>query len=161
MVIIGCIETSSGLAIELNTQTTSESDEMDTSNPTSPRRRASNAPASHGHGFRFASSISQTSRRPSTAPSATKRVCGCRRREELGRPVVSLDSRRFVAHKRDIKQFRQACREVGLSARERRGASRALHAEKQSSGTREHISYQELVAWLREWIDSDGESRSS
>lgn len=26
---------------------------------------------------------------------------------------------------------------------------------------REHISYRELVAWLREWKDSDGESRSS
>jgi hypothetical protein len=56
-----------------------------------------------------------------------------------------------VARKRDVKQFRQACREVGLSARERYEASEALHDEKQRAGKREHMSYQELLAWLREW----------
>ncbi len=56
-----------------------------------------------------------------------------------------------VARKRDVKQFRQACRDVGLTARERYEASEALHAEKQASGKREHMSYTQLVAWLREW----------
>jgi hypothetical protein len=55
-----------------------------------------------------------------------------------------------------IKQFRQAYREVGLSVRERYEASEALHAEKQSSGRQEHMSYEELLAWLREWKDTDG-----
>lgn len=69
-------------------------------------------------------------------------------------------SRPLVTRKRDVKQFRQACREVGLSAPERYEASEALHAEKESSGRVEHLSYQELVAWLREWKGTDGERRS-
>jgi hypothetical protein len=56
-----------------------------------------------------------------------------------------------VARKRDVKQFRQACREVGLTARERYEASETLHAEKQGSGKKEHMSYEQLLAWLREW----------
>jgi len=60
-----------------------------------------------------------------------------------------------MSRKRDIKQFRQACREVGLSARERFEASEALHSAKESSGMKEHMSYQELVAWLREWRGTD------
>jgi hypothetical protein len=56
-----------------------------------------------------------------------------------------------MARKRDIKQFRQACREVGLSPLERYEASLALHAEKESSGTQAHMSYGELLVWLREW----------
>jgi hypothetical protein len=59
-----------------------------------------------------------------------------------------------MTRKRDIKQFRQACREVGLSATARYEASEALHGEKESSGEREHMSYGELLAWLREWKDS-------
>jgi hypothetical protein len=59
-----------------------------------------------------------------------------------------------VTRKRDIKQFRQACREVGLSTIERYEASQALHAEKESSGAYEHMSYVELLAWLQEWKDS-------
>jgi hypothetical protein len=39
-----------------------------------------------------------------------------------------------VARKRDIKQFRQACKEVGLTPRERYQASEALHAEKGEAG---------------------------
>ena len=65
-----------------------------------------------------------------------------------------------MARKRDVKQFRQACREVGLSARERYEASEALHAEKQSPGMKDHMSYQELVAWLREWKGTHGERHS-
>ena len=56
-----------------------------------------------------------------------------------------------VTRKRDIKQFRQACKEVGLTAQERYAASEALHAEKDSSGMQEHMSYGELLAWLRQW----------
>ena len=36
-----------------------------------------------------------------------------------------------MSRKRDIKQFRQACKEAGLTVRERHEASEALHAEKQ------------------------------
>ncbi len=59
-----------------------------------------------------------------------------------------------MTRKRDIKQFRQACREAGLSAIERYEASQALHTEKESGSTREHMSYGELLAWLREWKNS-------
>jgi hypothetical protein len=59
-----------------------------------------------------------------------------------------------MTRKRDIKQFRQACKEVGLSAIERYEASRAIHAEKESSGAHDHMSYGELLAWLREWRES-------
>jgi hypothetical protein len=56
-----------------------------------------------------------------------------------------------VARKREIKQFRQACKELGLTAEQRYAASEALHAEKEASAEREHMSYQELLAWLRQW----------
>ncbi len=56
-----------------------------------------------------------------------------------------------MTRKRDIKQFRQAAKEAGLTAAERFEASDALHAEKESGGRREHMSYGELLAWLREW----------
>lgn len=56
-----------------------------------------------------------------------------------------------MTRKRDIKQFRQACREVGLTVQERYEASQALHAEKESAGAQDHMSYGELVAWLRQW----------
>jgi hypothetical protein len=53
--------------------------------------------------------------------------------------------------KRDIKQFRQACREVGLTIRERSAASEALHVEKEATGKAEHMSYGDLLSWLRQW----------
>jgi hypothetical protein len=56
-----------------------------------------------------------------------------------------------VARKREIKQFRQASKELGLSAEERYLASEALHAEKGTTGDRKHMSYQELLTWLRQW----------
>jgi hypothetical protein len=56
-----------------------------------------------------------------------------------------------LTRKRDIKQFRQACKELKLTAQERYEASEALHAEKQTAGLREHMDYGELLAWLREW----------
>jgi hypothetical protein len=69
--------------------------------------------------------------------------------EDESRPANTLAPP--VARKRDIKQFRQACWDVGLTARERYEAREALHAEKQASGKKEHMSYEQLLAWLREW----------
>jgi hypothetical protein len=65
--------------------------------------------------------------------------------------VPGTHPRDDLARKREIKQLRQACRELGLSAVERYEASKALHAEKESAGERKHMSYRELLAWLREW----------
>jgi hypothetical protein len=56
-----------------------------------------------------------------------------------------------VGRKRDIKQFHQACRQVGLNSRERYEASEELHAEKAAGGLPEVMSYRELICWLREW----------
>jgi hypothetical protein len=56
-----------------------------------------------------------------------------------------------VTRKRDIKQFRQACKEVGLTAQERYEASEALHAEKEGSGVQQHMTYSDLLTWLRQW----------
>jgi hypothetical protein len=58
-----------------------------------------------------------------------------------------------MSRKQDLKQFRQACREIRLSKAERYEAREALHREKQSSG-RPDMSYGELLDWLREWRDS-------
>ncbi len=56
-----------------------------------------------------------------------------------------------MSRKRDIKQFRQACKELRLTPEERYRASAALHADKQSHGAPEHMSYGDLLAWLRQW----------
>lgn len=56
-----------------------------------------------------------------------------------------------MSRKRDIKQFRQACKEAGLTARERHEASEALHAEKESGNLQRDMSYRELLGWLRQW----------
>jgi hypothetical protein len=60
-----------------------------------------------------------------------------------------------VTRKRDIQQFRQACRELGLTPEQRYRASEALHAEKGSSGERTHPIYRELLEWLRQWKAAD------
>jgi hypothetical protein len=62
-----------------------------------------------------------------------------------------------VARKRDVKQFRQACREAGLIDSERRAASDDFHAEKDKEGRREDLSYGELVTRLREWKSAHGD----
>ncbi len=67
------------------------------------------------------------------------------------------DTLASVARKRDVKQFRQACREAGLIDSDRRAASDDFHAEKASLGSREDIEYGELVAWLREWKGAHGD----
>lgn len=56
-----------------------------------------------------------------------------------------------MGQKRDIKQFRQACKEAGLTARERYEASATLHAEKKSRSVHADMSYGELLDWLRQW----------
>jgi hypothetical protein len=56
-----------------------------------------------------------------------------------------------VAPKRDIKQFRQACKELGLTDEERFAARDALHAEKEGGRARTHMSYGDLLDWLRQW----------
>jgi hypothetical protein len=58
-----------------------------------------------------------------------------------------------LTRKRDIKQFRQACKEARLSAQERYEASEALHAEKASGNVQADMKYGELLAWLRQWKD--------
>jgi hypothetical protein len=50
--------------------------------------------------------------------------------------------------------FRQACKEAGLTVRERYEASQALHVEKETGGGQEDMSYGELLAWLRQWKDT-------
>lgn len=56
-----------------------------------------------------------------------------------------------MTQKPDIKQFRQACREAGLTDQQRYTASKALHAEKGSSRAPIHMAYRELLVWLRQW----------
>ena len=56
-----------------------------------------------------------------------------------------------MIRKRDIKQFRQACEEAGLTIGQRREASDALHAEKRSGSVQRDMSYGELLDWLRQW----------
>ena len=59
-----------------------------------------------------------------------------------------------MSHKHDVKQFRQACREAGLTIGERYEASDALHAEKASGDIQADMSYGELLDWLRQWRSS-------
>lgn len=56
-----------------------------------------------------------------------------------------------MSRKSDIKQFRQASKEAGLTDRERFEASEALHAEKKSGSMQGRMGYGELLAWLRQW----------
>jgi hypothetical protein len=53
-----------------------------------------------------------------------------------------------MSHKHDVKQFRQACREAGLTISERYEASDALHAEKASGDVQADMTYRELLNWL-------------
>lgn len=66
------------------------------------------------------------------------------------RPIASasrLSSPGATTRKRDIKQFRQACKEAGLTVDERYEASQALHADKESGGSgQQDMSYGELLA---------------
>jgi hypothetical protein len=55
-----------------------------------------------------------------------------------------------MARKRDLKQWREACREAGLTEAERFEASKDLHQEK-VSGALADFTYPDLLEWLREW----------
>jgi hypothetical protein len=61
-----------------------------------------------------------------------------------------------MARKHDVQQFRQACREVGLTPDQRYRASEALHGDKRASGQSAHMTYAELLEWLRQWKASNG-----
>jgi hypothetical protein len=63
-----------------------------------------------------------------------------------------------VGRKPDIKQFDQACRAVGLSELEQHEASEALHAEKATTGMKEHMPFRDLIAWLRQWREDQWQS---
>jgi hypothetical protein len=56
-----------------------------------------------------------------------------------------------MSPRHDLTQFRQAAKEVGLSDEERYEASEDLHAEKASGRPRNHMSYGDLLTWLRQW----------
>lgn len=62
-----------------------------------------------------------------------------------------------MARKRDTKQFRQACKDLAFTDEERYMARDALHAEKQAGGPRGHMSYGDLLAWLRQWKQANGD----
>jgi hypothetical protein len=51
----------------------------------------------------------------------------------------------------DNKQWKQACREVGLDKRLWDLASDDFHAEKEAFGDRRHRPYGNLIIWLRDW----------
>jgi hypothetical protein len=67
------------------------------------------------------------------------------------RPIASASKAKLAGamiRKRDIKQFRQACKEAGLTVDERYEASQALHVDKGSGGCGQRdMSYGELLAW--------------
>jgi len=53
--------------------------------------------------------------------------------------------------RRDVNQWKQACREVGIPRTEWERASDDFHAEKRASGYRHHMPYGDLTIWLRDW----------
>lgn len=53
--------------------------------------------------------------------------------------------------KHDHKQFSDACAEAGIDKDDRIRLKLEFHEYKRQIGRREHLTYQELVEWLREW----------
>jgi hypothetical protein len=53
--------------------------------------------------------------------------------------------------RRDVSQFKQACKQAGIGEPEINQASEDLHAEKRASGERGHWPYGKLINWLRDW----------
>jgi hypothetical protein len=68
-----------------------------------------------------------------------------------GREQHSRALYRAMAPARDKKQWRDACKEVGLDEGEMRLASEDFHVEKRAYGERVHWSYGKLIIWLRAW----------
>lgn len=61
----------------------------------------------------------------------------------------------LMAPNTSVKQFRQACAQVGLTTKEYYEASDEFHAYKATAGEGdEDMDFGDLVAWLREWKDS-------
>jgi hypothetical protein len=56
--------------------------------------------------------------------------------------------------RRDVNQWKQACREVGLDKSLWERASRDFHAEKEAFGEKRHLPYGNLIIWLREWMEN-------
>ncbi|HVY79188.1 MAG TPA: hypothetical protein VG898_11835 [Solirubrobacterales bacterium] len=57
-----------------------------------------------------------------------------------------------MSRKRETRQFRDACRAAGIrTIEERARASVDFHTYKRQIGLRGHLSYRELVEWLRAW----------
>jgi hypothetical protein len=56
-----------------------------------------------------------------------------------------------MSPRRDVDQFRQACRELEFSDEERFEASDDFHAEKESGAPKGHRDYGDLKDWLRQW----------
>jgi hypothetical protein len=59
-----------------------------------------------------------------------------------------------MAPRRDNRQWKQACREVGVPDSQAKQASEDFHAEKKASGERGHWSYGNLIIWLRDWMEN-------
>jgi hypothetical protein len=59
-----------------------------------------------------------------------------------------------VVPARDVKQWKQACRAVGLTGPERKRATKDFHAEKRAFGERRHLPYGNLIIWLQEWKET-------
>jgi hypothetical protein len=56
-----------------------------------------------------------------------------------------------MAPARDVRQWKQACAEVGLDPNEKHRATREFHEEKRASGNRRHMAYGDLIIWLQTW----------
>jgi hypothetical protein len=63
-----------------------------------------------------------------------------------------------MAPAREVKQWKQACREVGIEEEDRDRAADDFHAEKRASGERGHRSYGNLIIWLRDWKEDRWQS---
>ena len=63
-----------------------------------------------------------------------------------------------MAPARDVNQWKQACREVGIGRHERKQAAEAFHAEKRASGEKRHWPYGKLIIWLRDWREDRWQS---
>lgn len=63
-----------------------------------------------------------------------------------------------MAPARDVKQWKQACREAGVERPERKLAAADFHAEKRASSERGHWSYGNLIIWLRDWKEDRWQS---
>jgi hypothetical protein len=63
-----------------------------------------------------------------------------------------------MSPKRDVKQWKDACNEIGLDEGEREIATREFHSEKQASGERGHWQYGNLIIWLGEWKEDRWQS---